>query len=65
MSQGVLMLLVGGWIGCQVLGGKALERLGIVKGAGPATVYNVDPDTGVPNQDPDLPLMRDGAGNIY
>jgi hypothetical protein len=64
VSGGVLLILAGGWIGAQILGGGALKRLGIVTGT-PTQTYNVDPDTGVPNQDPSLPMVRDGAGNIY
>lgn len=29
-SSGVVMLIAGVWIGCQLFGGKALQRLGIV-----------------------------------
>lgn len=28
---GVVLMVLGLWVGCQVLGGQALERLGVVK----------------------------------
>lgn len=28
--SGLVMLIAGVWIGCQVFGGKALQRLGVV-----------------------------------
>jgi hypothetical protein len=32
--SGVFLVLLGVWIGCQVLGGQALERLNVVGGSG-------------------------------
>lgn len=56
------------------LAGRAVQRLlspdvaGIPNrtGAGlPAPKVNVDPKTGVPNQNPNLPPVRDPRGYIY
>jgi hypothetical protein len=33
-SSGVILVLLGVWVGCQILGGQALERLNVVGNAG-------------------------------
>lgn len=56
MSGGLLLIIAGVWVGTQVLGGDALKRLGIRTATRPSSA-NVDPKTGVPNQDPTKPLI--------
>ena len=49
---GVVLVLAGVWVLCQVLGGKALIRLGIVKEAtdtAPAPEFPSVPDKGYSN----------------
>lgn len=65
MSSGILLILAGIWVGSQVLGGSALKRLGIVPSDGPPKAFNVDPKSGVPNTNPDLPLLKDQTGAPY
>jgi hypothetical protein len=49
----------------QVAVGDALQRLGILEASGSSASANVDPKTGIPNQDPDKPLLRDPQGRPY
>lgn len=50
---GVLLVLAGAWVLCQVLGGNALERLGVIGGSGdqtgPASEFGNVPDRGYSN----------------
>lgn len=64
--SGILLVLAGFWVGAQVLGGDALQRLGITGDTtAAAPPANVDPDTGVPNQDPSKPFLTDPKGRVY
>jgi hypothetical protein len=72
VSGGILLVLAGVWIATQVLAGNALQRLVIIRGGEPASdpsidprsgqPWNRDPKTGVPNQDPTKPYLRDDEG---
>lgn len=62
--NGVLVAVAGVWALCQVFGGNALVRLGVLDPEKDAN-WNVDPGTGVPNQDPKKPLLRDPQGRVY
>ena len=64
--SGILLVIAGFWVGAQVLGGDALQRLGIVASSGSSQpAPNVDPGTGVPNQDPSKPFLTDPRGRVY
>ena len=63
---GIALVIAGVWVVAQVTVGNALERLGILTpSVDPAANWNVDPKTGVPNQDPSKPLLRDPRGRPY
>lgn len=61
-SGGVLLVLAGAWVLCQVLGGNALERLGIIGGSDAGTSapeFGNVPDkgySGVPHNAQGYPL---------
>jgi len=62
MSGGIVLVIFGAWVAMQVLGGDALDRLGITTASETKTEappQNVDPDTKIPNQDPNKPYLRD------
>lgn len=61
---GFALVLAGAWLITQVVAGDALARLGVA-GELAADEYNVDPKSGVPNQNPHLPLLRDPNGRPY
>lgn len=61
---GFALVLAGAWLVTQVVAGDALARLGIAGQLG-ADEYNVDPKSGVPNQNPHLPYLRDPKGRVY
>jgi len=75
VSGGILLVIAGAWVVTQVLAGNALQRLLIISGGEPAPdpsidprsgrKWNVDPGTGVPNQDPTKPYLRDEKGRVY
>ncbi len=69
--SGLVVIIASVWVAFQVLGGDALQRLGILPGgntgddAGSVPAPNIDPDTRVPNQDPSKPPLTDGQGRVF
>ena len=49
MSGGILLVLAGIWVGCQVLGGNALGRLGIDGSSSASTTTPTSVPTSNPN----------------
>ena len=62
-ASGILMVIIGAWVVAQVTMGGGLQRIGILSDT--EVAVNVDPKTGIPNQDPSLPLLRDQNGRPY
>jgi hypothetical protein len=65
VSAGIVLVIAGIWVAAQVLGGDALQRTGVIASDQSTANWNVDPNTGVPNQDPNKPLLRDPQGRPY
>ena len=64
--SGILLVIFGFWVGAQVLGGDALQRLNLTGTADTTQAApNVDPKTHVPNLDPSKPYLTDPNGNPY
>lgn len=63
--NGVVIGLAGVWVLCQVFGGDALNRLGILsQDTGTQAPANISPD-GIPNLNPKLPPLVDKNGFPY
>jgi hypothetical protein len=63
-AAGLALVIAGIWVVAQVTAGDALQRLGIVASTAPAAPANVDPKSGVPNQNPSLPYLYAPGGGI-
>lgn len=62
-TSGVLVLIAGAWVLCQVLGGGALGRLGIIPIGDPAAGGRLGDGIDVPAPDDGYgPGYRDGSG---